>query len=161
MRISDWSSDVCSSDLEHLELLRGRVAKAVGVAVLVGIWLLSAYTDEWASTEWLYYRAQYDEFPVSDARAALTRLVIIGIGLAGTFAFLALVPRVGGWFARMGAATLVVYLFHGFAVKGLEYAGYGTWAEQSPWSAFLAATAGGVALSLLLAWHPVAVRLER
>jgi fucose 4-O-acetylase-like acetyltransferase len=146
---------------EHLEWLRGGLAKVLAAGVLVGILLLSAYTDEWASTEWLYYRAQYDEFAVSDVRAAVTRLVIIGIGIAGTFAFLALVPRVGGWFARMGAATLVVYLFHGFAVKGLEYAGYGTWAEESPWTAFLVVTAGAVALSLLLACHPVAVRLER
>lgn len=146
---------------QHLEWLRGLLPKVAAVAVLVGIWLLSAHTDEWASTEWLYYRAQYDEFAMSDARAAATRLVILGIGIAGTFAFLALVPRIGGWFSRMGAATLIVYLFHGFAVKGMEYAGVDTWTAEHPWTGFLTVTAGGLALALLLAWHPVAVRLER
>ena len=30
----------------------------------------------------------------------------------------------------MGAATLVVYLFHGFVVKGAEYAGFMGWADE-------------------------------
>lgn len=146
---------------ERLEWLRGRVPTLLGVAVLVGIWFLSAYTDRWASTEWLYYRAQYDELAVSDVRAAVTRLVIIAIGVAGTCAFLALVPRRTTWFTGMGAATLVVYLFHGFAVKGMEYAGYTAWSAEHPWLGFLLVTAGGLALALLLAWRPVASRLER
>ena len=45
---------------------------------------------------------------------------MLAIGTLGAWAFLALVPRIGGWFTRMGAATLVVYLFHGFVVKGAE-----------------------------------------
>ena len=60
-----------------------------------------------------------------DLRALLTRALVLAIGTLGAWAFLALVPRVGGWFARMGAWTLVVYLFHGFVVKSAEYAGYG------------------------------------
>jgi fucose 4-O-acetylase-like acetyltransferase len=140
---------------ERLEWLRGRTPKLLAVAAFVAIWLLSAMTDRWASTEWLYYRAQYDEFPVSDARAAVTRLVIIAIGTIGTFAFLALVPRVSGWFTRMGAWTLVVYLLHGFVVKGIEYAGFETWATARPWAAFVVTTVGGVALALLLASPPM------
>ena len=34
------------------------------------------------------------------------------------------VPRPLAWFARLGAGSLVVYLFHGFFVKGAEYAGW-------------------------------------
>ena len=81
------------------------------------------------STEWLYYRSHYGELDVGDGRALLTRGVLLVIGAVGAWSFLALVPRLGGWFTRMGAATLVVYLFHGFVVKGAEYAGYMGWAE--------------------------------
>ncbi len=82
---------------ERLEWLRGWFPKVVGVAVLVGIWFLSAHTDRWASTEWLYYRARYDEFDVSDSRAVLTfGSSCSAIGVIGTFAFLALVPRIRG-----------------------------------------------------------------
>jgi hypothetical protein len=70
------------------------------------------------------------------------------------------VPRRGGWFTRMGAATLVVYLCHGFAIKGLEYAGYGGWADAHPVPAFVLTTAGAVGLALLLASRPVAGVLE-
>ena len=66
----------------------------------------------------------------SDGRALLTRAVLLVIGTLGAWSFLALVPRVSGWFTRMGAATLVVYLFHGFAIKGAEYAGYMGWADD-------------------------------
>ena len=59
----------------------------------------------------------------------------------------------------MGAFTLVVYLFHGFFVKGAQYAGYGTWADAHPVPSLVLTSVAAVALSLLLAWHPVASRL--
>ena len=84
----------------------------------------------WARTEWLYYRSQYGELDVSDGRGVADprrpardrharRLVVPRAGAPGH-----------GWFTRMGAATLVVYLFHGFVVKGAEYAGYMGWADD-------------------------------
>ncbi len=145
---------------ERLEALRSVGARVAGVLVFAGIWFLAGFTDRFASTEWLYYRAQYDELAVSDLRAAVIRLAILAIGAAGAFAFLTLVPRVEGWFTRMGAATIVVYLFHGFAVKGLEYAGYEEWAADHALAALLLATAIGLVLSLGLAAPPVARRLE-
>jgi fucose 4-O-acetylase-like acetyltransferase len=52
------------------------------------------------------------------------------------------VPRVGGWFTRLGAATMTVYLCHGFVVKGVEYAGFPEWASGvAPTTALSAATA--------------------
>src|SRR3546814_9240061 len=44
MRISDWSSDVCSSDLLHGDLI---VARAIGAADLAGVDLLAVepYAD--------------------------------------------------------------------------------------------------------------------
>jgi hypothetical protein len=56
----------------------------------------------------------------------------------------------------MGAWTLVVYLFHGFAVKGAAYAGYGDWADAHVALSLVVTVAAALALSLLLAWGPVA-----
>ena len=73
--------------------------------------------------------------------------------MLGAWSFLALVPRVGGWFTRMGAATLVVYLFHGFVIKGAEYAGYMGWAEDHAAVSLVLTTLAAAGLALLLAWR--------
>ena len=140
---------------ERLERLRGAIPATLAVGFFVALWFLARYTDDLAQTEWLYYRALYSELDVSDSRAVVTRLCLLAIGVVGSLAFLALVPRRGGWFARMGGATLVVYLLHGFAVKALEYSSFPGWAVDHPGPALAAATAGAVALSLLLASPPV------
>ena len=145
---------------ERLEVLRTTQAKVAAVLVLAGIFTLTWWTDELASTEWLYYRSQYSDFDVSDTRAALTRLAILAIGFLGGAAFLALVPRINGWFTRMGAYTLVVYLFHGFVVKGADYAGFPEWAADHELAALLLTSAAGVLLALALAAGPVASRLQ-
>jgi fucose 4-O-acetylase-like acetyltransferase len=145
---------------ERLEPLRSRGAKAAAVLILVGIAVLTRFTDRIAATEWLYYRSRYDELDVSDAEALVIRLAVIAIGALGAFAFLALVPRVGGWFSRMGAYTLVVYLFHGFAVKGLSYTDFPGWAVEHADLALALVTVGALPLALVLAWRPVASRLQ-
>ena len=122
---------------ERLELLRSRWARVAAVAVMVGIFVLTTWTDQIARTEWLYYRARYDELTGHLGRAMLIRLGLLVIGTLGAAAFLALVPRLDGWFTRMGAWTLVVYLFHGFFVKSALYAGYGGWATTGAGSRFL------------------------
>jgi fucose 4-O-acetylase-like acetyltransferase len=141
---------------ERLERLRRPAVQLAGVLVFAGIWVATTWTDQWAETEWLYYRARYAEFDVSDPQAFLIRAVILAVGTLGALSFLALVPRVGGWFTRMGAWTLVVYLFHGFAVKGAGYAGYTEWAERHATLALPLTIAASIALSFLLAWRPVA-----
>ena len=145
---------------ERLEWLRRRPAQVGAVGVFVGIWVLTTWTDSWASTEWLYYRSRYDEMGYADdLHALLTRALVLAIGTLGACAFLALVPRMGGWFSRMGAYTLVVYLFHGFVVKSAEYSGYPGWADQHVAVAFGLTSAAAVLLALLLASRPVASRL--
>jgi fucose 4-O-acetylase-like acetyltransferase len=134
--------------------------RAWAVAVLLAIGVLAIWTDRLAATEWLYYRARYAELDVSDTRALVTRAVVIALGVVGAWAFLTLVPRVGGWFTRMGAFTLVVYLVHGFFVLGAEYAGLPGWAGDHPVMSFLLVTPAALGISLLLAWRPLASRLQ-
>ena len=73
----------------------------------------------------------YRELGVADDPCrADPRSALLPSARSARSAFLALVPRSRGWFTRMGAATLVVYLFHGFVIKGAEYAGYMGWADD-------------------------------
>lgn len=146
---------------ERLELLRRRPARVAAVLTFVGIWILTTWTDVWASTEWLYYRSRYDEMGYGDdLHALLTRAVVLAIGTLGAWAFFALVPRLNGWFTRMGAYTLVVYLFHGFVVKGVGYAGWDTWSDGHPVISFGVTTLAAIGLALALASEPVASRLK-
>ncbi|MCW2845532.1 MAG: acyltransferase 3 [Nocardioides sp.] len=145
---------------ERLELLRARRVKVAAALTLVAIFFLAMGTDRWASTEWLYYRSQYGELEASDTRAFLIRAVLLLVGTLGAWSFLALVPRINGWFTRMGAWTLVVYLFHGFVVKSAEYAGWPGWATHHQGASLVLTTAGAAGLALLLAWGPVARRLD-
>jgi fucose 4-O-acetylase-like acetyltransferase len=145
---------------ERLELLRGSAPRWLGVVVLAGVWQLTALTDDLAATEWLYYRAPYGELGASDATGVVTRLAVIAIGAVAMMAFLALVPRRGGWFARMGGATLIVYLFHGFVVRAALYAGYTEWTADHSELGALLTLAGSIAVALALAAPPVARRLQ-
>jgi fucose 4-O-acetylase-like acetyltransferase len=146
---------------EHLDRLRTPAMKRWAVVVLAAIAVSAIWLDSWARTEWLYYRAQYDELVASHLEAIGIRAALIVIGTVGALAFLALVPRAGGWFTRMGAWTLVVYLFHGFAIKSAEYAGYMDWAAEWPVVSLLLTTTLAAGLALLLAWKPIASKLDR
>ncbi|WP_232679480.1 acyltransferase family protein [Nocardioides sp. R-C-SC26] len=145
---------------ERLAVLERSAAAVVGVVVLATAFVAARFLDGWAGRDWLYYRS-YDVVDASGLDAAATRASLLLIGIACAFAFLTLVPRAEGWFTRMGAATLVVYLFHGFAVRGAEYAGFDEWAQTAVVPAALAIVAAGIACSFLLAAPPIARRLER
>lgn len=144
----------------HWELLRTRRARVYGWVVLAAIFVLARFTDSWIETEWLYYRSRYDALEPDNMHAVTIRMVLLLLGLAGAFAFFAIVPRVNSWFTRLGSATLVVYLFHGFAVLSARYAGYPDWTEQHAVVAFVLTSVLAVGLALLLAWQPVARRLN-
>ena len=145
---------------EHLDRLRTPRVRAWSGVVLALIAVAAYWLDSWTRTESLYYRAAYHEVATSDLQGVGVRAAVLAVGAVGALAFLALVPRAGGWFSRMGAWTLVVYLFHGFAIKGAEYAGYTSWAEQVPAFSFLLTTVLAAALAIGLAWRPLASRLN-
>lgn len=140
----------------HLARLDDPWVKVAAVAALVGIALVARETDEWARTAFLWYDAGYEDLKVEPATAAQARLAVMGIGALGAFSVLALVPRRSlGWFTRMGSATMVVYLFHGFFVKGAFATPYSDWAEDHVWFGFLLTTVLAASLAMLLASPPV------
>jgi fucose 4-O-acetylase-like acetyltransferase len=142
---------------DALERLREPRARHGAVLVLVAIAVATTWMDQLVgTTDWLYYSYSYSALGVTNGHAVLIRAGLLVVGLLGALSFFALVPRAGGWFTRMGAATLVVYLFHGFVIKGADYAGYGTWAADHQVVALPLTTVGAAALAMLLAWPPVA-----
>ncbi len=142
-------------DREKLALLQYRWLRPVAVVALVGIFAFARGTDEWARTAFLYYDAGYEDLGWPAGAAMGVRLAVLGIGLVGALSVLVLVPRTGGWYSRMGSATMVVYLFHGFFVRFAEYAGWQSWSDRHPLLSLPVTTACAVGLALLLASPPV------
>ena len=144
----------------HWNLLRARRAKWYAIGVMVAIFVLARFSGTWVETEWLYYRSRYDTLDPDNLRAIVIRLSLLLIGTAGALAFLTLVPRTRTWFTSLGSATLVVYLFHGFVVLGLEFLGFKHWTADHPVIAFPLVTFGAIGMALFLAWKPVSSRLN-
>jgi fucose 4-O-acetylase-like acetyltransferase len=125
----------------------------VGVVVVL---VFTRFTDSWIATEWYYYRTRYDALDPNNLQAAAIRSVLLCVGLVGAASCFALVPRARTWFSTLGAATLVVYLFHGFFVLSAQYEGFPDWADQHVVTSFVITTSAAVALALVLAAPPVA-----
>lgn len=150
---------------KDLQRVRGRFTPILGLAVVVGLYQLAGHSSEWLvshgtwPSRWLWYSHPYDSFGISTGDAMWIRFRILVLGVIGTFAVMSLVPRGRSWFTAMGAATLVVYLFHGFVVRRLEYADYTEWADDhGSWTIWF--TIGvAVLIALVLAAPPVARRL--
>jgi fucose 4-O-acetylase-like acetyltransferase len=135
-----------------------RVRRTVPLALLglVVILVFTRYTDNWINTEWYYYRSRYDTLDPNDLKAVAIRAVLLCIGLIGTASVFTLVPRGRSWFATLGAATLVVYLYHGFFVLSAQYEGFPDWADRHVVTSFVVTTLAAMSLALALASPPVA-----
>ncbi|MCW2807258.1 MAG: hypothetical protein JWQ93_1213 [Marmoricola sp.] len=144
----------------HWNLLRTRRARLYGFAGLLVLLVLARFSGNWLETEWFYYRTRYDALDPNDVRAIVIRMSLLITGLVGAFSFFAIVPRTRTSFTSLGAATLVVYLFHGFVVLGAEFAGFPGWAADHMPLAWVLTTVVAVLLPLLLAWAPVSTRLN-
>jgi fucose 4-O-acetylase-like acetyltransferase len=145
---------LCLTDREW-GWVRARRAVPVAVLGIVVVLVLTRFTDSWIATEWYYYRSRYDALDPNDLQAASIRAALLCLGLIGAASFFALVPRGRTWFSTLGAATLVVYLFHGFFVLSAQYEGFPDWTAQHVALSFVVTTAAAVALALVLAAPPV------
>lgn len=143
-------------DRSLLDRLDHRGVRVAAIGVLVFIFGMALSLNSWARTAFLYYDSGYAALGVSDAEGMEIRLLVMVVGLLGAAAALALVPRRGGWFSQMGAATLVVYLGHGFVIRYVEAEGWFAWSVDRPLTGLAVVTASAVALALFLAWAPVA-----
>jgi fucose 4-O-acetylase-like acetyltransferase len=139
-----------------------RAGRAVPFALagVVVVLVFTRFTDSWIATEWYYYRSRYDVLEPHDLKAIAIRAVLLAIGLIGAASCFALVPRGRSWFSMLGAATLVVYLFHGFFVLTAQYEGFPDWAEQHVVVSFVIVPVAAVLLAFALAAPPVARRLN-
>jgi fucose 4-O-acetylase-like acetyltransferase len=149
------------AESRHLDVVRSNAGRIVGLAVLAAGLLAATWVDLRLGSEWLYYRSGYADLDVSWWQGMGIRGALIAISVAMSLAVLAWIPRSTRWFTRLGSASLVVYLFHGFFIKGATYAGFADWAADRPVLSLVAASLGGVAISLLLAWRPVRKPLEK
>ncbi len=145
----------------HWNLLRTRRARWYGILLLLALFALARFSDNWLETEWFYYRSRYDALDPNNLRAITIRLSLLVTGLVGAFAFFAVVPRTKAWFTSLGGATLVVYLFHGFLVLSAEFAGFPGWASTHMPFAWLLTTVVALGVGVLLAWSPVAQSAQR
>ena len=141
---------------ERIDRIRTPAAQLAGGAFLLLTLVLVRHLDSWAGTWWLYYRP-YDVLGAGLVEGALVRGSLLVLGLGCALGALALVPRRGGWFTRMGSATMIVYLMHPFAVRAADDAGVFDWAVGHPMLGRVVVVACAVGLSLLLA-TPTAIR---
>jgi len=140
--------------------VRSRRAALVGLAGALLVGLLTWWLNHWLSSEWYYYRSRYDALETSDLKAVGIRAMLLCLGLLGAVSCFALVPRARTWFSRLGAATLVVYLFHGFFVLSAQYEGYPDWTDRHLVWSFVVTTVAAVTLAVVLAAPPVARTLN-
>ena len=145
---------------DHLALVRHRRARIFGVVGVLLLWWLAGHTDDFWSTQFLYFRAPYSELGVSDADGIWIRARLIVVALLASAAVFTLFPRGRSFLTRMGVWTLVVYLCHGFVVRYLEYRGFTDWLPGSSWLSIAITAAVGVAIALTLAWEPIARTLN-
>ncbi|MCM0619372.1 acyltransferase family protein [Nocardioides bruguierae] len=139
------------------ERLHAPAARVLGVAALLAVGAVTVLTDLVPASDWFYYSHTYAELDVTAGAGVALRSLALVLGVLGGAGFLALVPRRAGWWTAMGSASLVVYLFHGFFVKGALYAGWGGALEDVGATAALGLTTlAALGVALLLAWPPVA-----
>ncbi|MGA9749058.1 MAG: acyltransferase family protein [Nocardioides sp.] len=131
-------------------------ATALGLAFVVAV-----LVSEPLSNEWLYWRSSYDAMGVPLWQGLAGRLGMLVVAGLLALSALALIPRSQRWFTPLGAASLVVYLCHGFFVKGAQYAGVGSLVSSDEVTAFLLITGTAVLLALALSASPVARGLNK
>ena len=137
------------------EHLRGTAACATALATLLALgWAAGGVPDP----RWLYGSNGYTALGVDDASGTLWRLLRLAAGVAGSAAFLTLVPRRAFAVTAAGARSLQAYLAHGFVVKLAVVAGVFGWlaGREPPWVNVLVLLLGAWALVRLLASVPAA-----
>jgi fucose 4-O-acetylase-like acetyltransferase len=140
---------------DWLRLLKTRELRVVGAAVLAVTATLVAVLHDRVDGAWdaLFWNDDYAALHVSAAEGLLTRLGLYAVGIVLTFAVLAVVPTGRHWFTAVGAASLYVYLLHGFVVRAAAKSGLLDHVTSWPLVALVVVAA--FLLALLLGSAPV------
>ncbi|MDQ1598949.1 MAG: hypothetical protein QOD68_423 [Actinomycetota bacterium] len=138
-----------------LRLLRTRELRVAGAAVLalaaVAVLVLHSRVDgAWAP---LFWNDDYAALHVGPVQGVLTRLALYAVGALLTLSVLAVVPGRRGWWTAVGAASLYVYLLHGFVVRAVAHRGL--LHHVTSWPAVALVVGAAVALTLALGSAPV------
>ena len=117
---------------------------ALAIAATTGLaCLLMASSFDIGLARWKY---SYAELGFGTLDGAVVRLVMIGVALVLSAAFVALIPGERSWFTGWGANTMYSYLLHGSAIQLAVAAGV--------FSAAWASTLGGAAAITVAAAVP-------
>ena len=146
---------------EHFAVLARPRVRVIAAGLLVGAFAVATVVAGTFSKEWLYWRTGYADLGVPFWLGVLCRAGLLLLAATLALSALSLIATTDRWYTSLGTSSLVVYLFHGFVVKGAEYADIGARTEQDPVTGFLVVTGGAVLVSLLLSATPVARRLSR
>jgi len=140
---------------DWLRLLRARELRAVGAVVLTVTAALVAVLHDRVEGAWqpLFWNDDYAALDVSAGEGLLTRLALYVVGAVLTLSVLAVVPGRRRWYTAVGAASLYVYLLHGFVVRAAAKSGLLDHVTSWPLVAAVVLAAG--ALTLVLGSGPV------
>lgn len=142
-----------------LERIRAPRSRAWGVLALVALWPLAARTNDWVSTEWLYYREGFTALDVASEQGLYLRAGVLLVSMVTAFAALTLIPTTWSRVTDFARYTLVIYLFHGFFVRSAMYLDFAAVLPDSTVGSLLATSTLGVAVALALGSPPVGRRL--
>jgi fucose 4-O-acetylase-like acetyltransferase len=146
---------------DHFDRLAETRVRVWAFAALALAFVVSAFVAKPMNIEWLYWRSSYDAMNAEVWEGLAGRFGMILVAGVLALAALSLMPRSYRWFTPLGAASLVVYLCHGFFVKAAQYAGVGGLVEHDEVTAFVLITGAAVLLALALSATPVAKRLNK
>ena len=152
--------------IARFDLLRPRpwwlVTGAVAV-FSVAAWAAWFFVEEWRTLDlraWMFYDTGYAELGAAQWWAGGVRLLLMGIALILTAAFLVLVPRRNRWWTHFGQYTMYIYLLHSFVLYPFRESGLLQQLDPT-WFWLPVVAASSVAIALGLATRPVRAVFRR
>lgn len=109
---------------ERLQKLTRPLSRVAGAATLMlSLAIVGIFHDRIGTPEAITWNRGYEGQGLATVEGIGIRLAMYVIGLALLLSVLAVVPRRRSWLTAIGAASLYVYLLHGFLVRGASASG--------------------------------------
>ncbi|WP_340537520.1 acyltransferase family protein [Nocardioides sp. GXZ039] len=143
---------------EAIAAIRTHAMRFFSVGCLILALVVTRRLDDWAGTYWLYLRP-YEILESTTREGVEIRATLLLLSLGCALGALSLVPGTDGWFARLGTATMVVFLLHGVVIRGLDAGGVMHWTVGHDGLGRVFVVLLGIAISLALAAPPTVRRV--